>query len=120
MLLWLLSVTISSTQSPGACRQNMTENGHKRHEHQTFLSPAVDTCKTDASRGDGRGLRPRRRHDCAPEVSAPHLELRVSPMTGGTIERRFSLARCRFILEDRARANRGEWTRARRCSTRSL
>ena len=20
----------------GACRQNMTENGHKRHEHQTF------------------------------------------------------------------------------------
>src|ERR1700676_3168494 len=54
----------------GACRQNMTENGHKRHEHQTFLSPAVDTCKTDASRGDGRGLRPRRRHDCAPEVLA--------------------------------------------------
>src|SRR5260221_14664259 len=69
----------------GACRQNMTENGHKRHEHQTFLSPAVDTCKTDASRGDGRGLRPRRRHDCAPEVSAPHLELRVSPMTGAPL-----------------------------------
>jgi hypothetical protein len=53
MLLWLLSVTISSTQPPGASRQNMTENGHKRHEHPTFLSPAVATGKTDASRGNG-------------------------------------------------------------------
>src|SRR4030081_2639232 len=30
----------------GASRQNMTENGHEGHEHQTFLSPAVVTCKT--------------------------------------------------------------------------
>src|SRR5260370_22757191 len=37
----------------GASRQNMTENGHKRHEHPTFLSPAVATGKTDASRGNG-------------------------------------------------------------------
>src|ERR1700716_851741 len=54
----------------GASRQNMTENGHKRHEHQTFLSPAVATSKTDASRSRWSGLRPRR---CALEVSAPHL-----------------------------------------------
>jgi len=40
----------------GASRQNMAENGHKRHEHQTFLSPAVATSKTDASRGDGRAF----------------------------------------------------------------
>src|SRR5258706_10769520 len=44
----------------GASRQNMTENGHKRHEHQTFLSPAVATSKTDASRSRWSGLRPRR------------------------------------------------------------
>src|SRR6267378_4597024 len=36
----------------GASRQNMTENGNKRHEHQAFLAPAVPTCKADASRGD--------------------------------------------------------------------
>ena len=40
----------------GASRQNMTENRHKRHEHQTLLSPAVATCKADASRGDGRAF----------------------------------------------------------------
>ena len=34
----------------GASR-HMTENGHKRHEHPTFLSPAVATGKTDVSRG---------------------------------------------------------------------
>src|SRR5260370_39205171 len=38
----------------GASRQNMTENGNKRHEHQAFLAPAVPTCKADASRGGGR------------------------------------------------------------------
>jgi hypothetical protein len=37
----------------GASRQYMTENGHKRHEHPTFLSPAVTTGKTDAGRGNG-------------------------------------------------------------------
>ena len=37
----------------GTSRQNMTENGHKRHEHPTFLSPALATGKTDASRGNG-------------------------------------------------------------------
>lgn len=43
----------------GGSRQNMTENGHKRHEHQIFLSPAAAaTCKTDASRGDGRAFGP--------------------------------------------------------------
>jgi hypothetical protein len=31
----------------GASRQNMTKNGHKRHEHPTFLSSAVATGKTD-------------------------------------------------------------------------
>ena len=36
--------------SSGASRQNMTENGHKRHEHPTFQSPAVATGKTDANR----------------------------------------------------------------------
>ena len=36
----------------GASR-HMTENGHKRHEHPTFLSPAAATGKTDASRGNG-------------------------------------------------------------------
>jgi len=41
----------------GASRQNMTENGNKRHEHQAFLAPAVPTCKADASRGDGRAFR---------------------------------------------------------------
>ena len=40
----------------GACRQNMTENGYKRHEHQTFLSPAVATSKSDTSRGDSRAF----------------------------------------------------------------
>ncbi len=40
----------------GASRQNMTENGNKRHEHQAFLAPAVPTCKADASRGDGRAF----------------------------------------------------------------
>jgi hypothetical protein len=40
----------------GASRQNMTENRHKRHEHQTLLSPTVATCKADASRGDGRAF----------------------------------------------------------------
>src|ERR1700687_2305693 len=40
----------------GASRQNMTEHGHKCHEHQTFLSPAVATCKTDTSRGDSRAF----------------------------------------------------------------
>jgi len=62
----------------GASR-HMTENGHKRHEHPTFLSPAVATGKTDASRARSR------------------LELRVSPMKA--IERKFSLARCKFALE---------------------
>jgi hypothetical protein len=41
--------------SSGTSRQNMTEDGHKRHEHPTFLSPAVATgkqSKTDASRGN--------------------------------------------------------------------
>src|SRR5712671_3189867 len=71
----------------GASRQNMTENGHKRHEHQTFLSPAVATCKTDASRSRWSGLRPRR---CAPEVSAPPVARGKSddwgtPLNGGLV-----------------------------------
>jgi hypothetical protein len=37
----------------GASRQNMTKNGHKRHEHSTFLSLAIATGKTDSSRGNG-------------------------------------------------------------------
>jgi hypothetical protein len=40
----------------GAARQNMTENGHKRHEHLSFPSPAIATGKTDASRGYGHAL----------------------------------------------------------------
>src|SRR5260370_28956301 len=40
----------------GASRENMTENGHKCHEHQTFLSPAVATCTTGASRSHGRAF----------------------------------------------------------------
>ena len=36
--------------SSGTSRQNTTENGHKRHEHRTFQSPAVATGKTDTSR----------------------------------------------------------------------
>jgi hypothetical protein len=40
----------------GASRQHMTENGHKRNEHQTLLSAAVATCKTDVRRGDGRAF----------------------------------------------------------------
>jgi hypothetical protein len=39
----------------------MTENGHKRHEHPTFQSPAVATGKTDASRAAWSRLRPGRR-----------------------------------------------------------
>src|SRR5260370_2662256 len=54
----------------GACRQNMTDNPHKRHEPHTFLSPAVDTSKIDASRSRWSGLRLRRR---LVVVSAPHL-----------------------------------------------
>jgi hypothetical protein len=85
--------------SPGTSRQNMTENGHKRHEHPTFQSPAVATGKTDASRAAM----------VTPSAAAPlsvvrlgsHPELRVSPMNA--IERKFSLARCRFTLDDRAR-----------------
>src|SRR5260370_20562493 len=38
----------------GASRQNMTENGNKRHEHQAFLAPAVPTRKPDAGRDEGR------------------------------------------------------------------
>jgi hypothetical protein len=40
----------------GASRQSMTENGHKRHEHSIFLSPAIATGKTAASRGYGHAL----------------------------------------------------------------
>jgi hypothetical protein len=40
----------------GASRQSMTENGHKRHEHSTFLSPAIATGKTDANRDYGHAL----------------------------------------------------------------
>jgi hypothetical protein len=47
--------------SSGTSRQNMTENGHKRHEHPTFQSPAVATGKTDASRAAWSRLRPGRR-----------------------------------------------------------
>jgi hypothetical protein len=43
----------------GTRRQNMTENGHKRHEHPTFLSPAA-AGETAASRVAMVTLRPRR------------------------------------------------------------
>src|SRR6476660_5592077 len=36
----------------GFCRQDMTENRHKRHEHQTLLSPATPTSKTQAGHGE--------------------------------------------------------------------
>ena len=36
----------------GTSRRNMTEDGHKRHEHH-LLSPAVATRKADACRCDG-------------------------------------------------------------------
>jgi hypothetical protein len=35
----------------GASRQNMTENGNKRHEHLTSSFRRLATCKADASRG---------------------------------------------------------------------
>jgi hypothetical protein len=40
----------------GFCRQDMTENGHKRHEHQTLLSPATPTRKTQVGRRESRAL----------------------------------------------------------------
>jgi hypothetical protein len=50
-----------------ATRQNMTENGNKRHEHQALLAPAVSTCKADASRaGDNVTLKEPARRLCKP------------------------------------------------------
>jgi hypothetical protein len=52
----------------GASRQDVTENGHKCHEHQAFLSAADATCKTDPAPGDGQAFGGVIA-DCAPETS---------------------------------------------------
>src|SRR5258708_3438814 len=74
----------------GASRQNMTENGNKRHEHQAFLAPAVPTCKSDASRGDGRAFgRCGDQRLCAPDLGSisPHAAFGFGKIPGLAIKR---------------------------------
>src|ERR1700676_4153139 len=96
MLLWLLSVTISSTQAPGppgkTRQRTATSVTNIGLSNLRQLPPAK---LIPAARQWSR-LRPRRR--LAIVRPAPHPELRVSPMNA--IERKFSLARCRFTLDD--------------------
>jgi hypothetical protein len=71
----------------GTSRQNMTENGHKRHEHQAFLSPAIAIVKIDASRSRWSGLRPRRRLTVvsAPPIAKGKSDDWGTPLNGGLV-----------------------------------
>src|SRR5712664_2666143 len=57
----------------GASRQTMTENRHKRHEHQTLLSPALPLAKLMPAAAMVGPSAAASISDRAPAASAPHL-----------------------------------------------